>query len=446
MSGRGWLGQGKTSPGTTGTRGATTGGVAGKGSRPRGKATAMTAAALGRARRAGAGAARAGFREAARARRVAGPLVRKAFAASRAGLRRAAATPGGRLARALWHKARARARDRAVRMARGAGAALAAGLGGVLALVPGLLLGIAAMATGGVLRWARQVPRGALWGIRYLRWGPIAAARIWAWLMTRAPQVATDFPGPGHSVAAPAALGSGSHFGGHHVSQFVLHTEGARDAYAKYDPPSMLSVQAEYKGLPDGIGSVAQAICQLAINCADKYPVDKAIAEVVARVQILVLHAEAKASEVYDTFVKEHEHDLMRFEAPRNNEHMWNIASRRPDGSLHMRHSVFSQACEEVQHIYTRYEPESMTHVAAEFEGLPTGLENIAAAVNFLAVKSADEYPVEKTVAETVAEVHQTLLRAASAAQELFPLFRRLHALDIRRHEDPRNGEEKWDV
>lgn len=441
---RGVLGRKNAKAGAGGEPMSSSGASAGV--RRRGTGRAMVAAGVARARRAGAPVVRAGAHQVARVAAAAGPVARKAWAVGRAGVRRAAATSVGRFLRSWWQRLRKRARERASRAARGVGAAVAAGAAGALAAVPGLLLAGAAAVAGGVLRWMRLVPRGRMWGRRFLRWGPVVAVRIWRLWVIRT-QVAVHFPIPGRSLAP--AVGSGSYFGGQHVSRFVLHTEGVRDAYAHYDPPSMLAVKAEYMALPHGIRAVAEAVLELAVNSAEKYPADKRVAESVAEVYARVMQAADKAGEVFEVFLKEHEHDLMRFEAPRTNEQMWNIASRRPDGSIAMRPSVFALACSEVEQTYTRYEPESMAEVAAEYEGIPTGLENIAAAVSFLAVKSAEEYPVEKPVAETVTEVHHLLMRAASTGQELFPLFRRLHALDIRRHEAPRNGpdaESKWDV
>ncbi|MBB4890995.1 hypothetical protein [Streptomyces netropsis] len=236
------------------------------------------------------------------------------------------------------------------------------------------------------------------------------------------------------------------------MSHFVQATEAARDAYAHYDPPAMLAVAAEYEGLPEGISAVGQAIRDLVLNTADRYPVDKALAEQLAVVFAHVHAAESKAAEVAHLFRDLHEHDLKRYEEPRPGEHMWNIFERRLDGTYARRPSVFVLACQDIAHTYARNELTRMMNgpsVAAEYEGLPTGLENIAAAIRFLAVKSAEAYPVEKPVAEAVAEVEHQLMRAVSAAQELFPRFRRLHAPDIKRHEAPRNGtvaEAMWDA
>ncbi|WP_449478278.1 hypothetical protein [Streptomyces abikoensis] len=344
-------------------------------------------------------------------------------------------------------------------LARSAAAKFAAGAVGVVASVPGLLLKGLAAAGGWVLRLLHLAPRtGKPWGDRFLAWGPKAARAVHRRLMSWAkahlaealrPDVATRFEQPGRPLPASLTFPS-DHFGGDLVSVFTTETEAMREAYSRYEPPMMLAVAAEYWGLPEGLTSTAEAIRQLAVNTAEKYPADAQMADLVAQVYALIHQASQKAGEVGPLFAKLHEHDLKRLEEPRNNEHMWNILERRQDGSYSQHQpSHFVAVCQDIAHVYARYEPGHMRQVAAEYEGIPEGIENVAAAVNLLQVRSNDRYPVEKAVVDAIADVHALLLKAASAAQELMPNFRRLHAPDISRHEAPRNGEEgeaMWDA
>ncbi|MBT2511047.1 hypothetical protein J7I98_35550 [Streptomyces sp. ISL-98] len=344
---------------------------------------------------------------------------------------------------------------------RSAAAKVAAGAVGALALVPGLLLRGLAATAGGVLRGLRLAPRnGVKWGACFTRWSVLAAKAVHTRLMRRAkdawikatrPDVLTDFDEPGHTRSAKPADGFGAdYFGGNLVSVFQRETEAVRDAYATYDPPMMLAVAAEYWGLPEGLSSAAEAVRQLAVNTADKYPADAKMADLVAQVYALLHQASQKAQEIGPLFAKVHEHDLRRYEEPRPGEHMWNILERRQDGGFDQRQpSRFVAVAQDVAHVYARYEPGHMNQVAAEYEGVPAGIENVAAAINLLQVRSNDRYPVDKAIVDAIADVHQLLMAAASAAQELMPNFRRLHAPDISRHEAPRNGEEAegmWDV
>ncbi|MDX2407614.1 hypothetical protein NJO91_31365 [Streptomyces microflavus] len=344
---------------------------------------------------------------------------------------------------------------------RSAAAKVAAGAVGALALIPGLLLRTGAAAVGGLLRLLRLAPRtGTKWGIYFTRWSLHLAKRVHTRLMAKAkkqlvagtrPDVMTDFDEPGHTRPPTTADGFGTdYFGGNLVSVFQQETEAVREAYAAYEPPMMLAVAAEYWGLPEGLTSAAEAVRQLAVNTADKYPADAKMADLVAQVYALLHQAAQKAAEVGPLFAKVHENDLRRFEEPRPGEHMWNILQRRPDGGFDQREpSRFVAVAQDVAHVYSRYEPGHMNQVAAEYEGIPAGIENVAAAISLLQVRSNDRYPVDKAVVDAIADVHQLLMAAASAAQELMPNFRRLHAPDISRHEAPRNGEEAegmWDV
>ncbi|MFJ7082800.1 hypothetical protein ACIQU8_06125 [Streptomyces griseus] len=343
---------------------------------------------------------------------------------------------------------------------RSAAAKVAAGAVGALALVPGLLLRTGAAVMGGLLRLLRLAPRtGTKWGICFTRWSLHLAKKVHTRLMAKAkkqlvaetrPDVMTDFDEPGHTRPLTDGPFGADYFGGNLVSVFQTETEAVREAYAAYDPPMMLAVAAEYWGLPEGVTSVAEAVRQLAVNTADKYPADAKMADQVAAVYALLHQAAQKAAEVGPLFAKVHENDLRRYEEPRPGEHMWNILERRPDGGFDQREpSRFVAVAQDVAHVYSRYEPGHMNQVAAEYEGIPAGIENIAAAISLLQVRSNDRYPVDKAVVDAITDVHQLLMQAASAAQELMPSFRRLHAPDIARHEAPRNGEESeamWDV
>jgi hypothetical protein len=363
--------------------------------------------------------------------------------AGRAVRGRAAALRGA--AGRAWKRHARKLRAGAAYAARAVGAGLLATAGGLIAGIPGLLFGGLSRVFGG---------RGTA-----ASWGWRTARAIWRRLMTRAKakyqqasgatDVLTDFVEPGRHAPLGYRPG-GDHFGGDHVSVFLQQTEAMREAYTKYEPPMMLAVAAEYWGLPEGLTSVGEAVRQLALNTAEKYPCDQKMADLVAAVYNLLHQAAQAAAEVGPLFAKVHEDDLRRHEEPRPGEHMWNILERRPDGGFTQRMpSQFVAVCQDVAHVYARYEPGMMAQVAAEFEGIPTGIEHVAASIHLLQVRSNERYPVDKKVVEALETVHTALMQAASASQELMPNFRRLHASDIARHENPRNGtdgEAMWDT
>lgn len=436
--------------GTSGSTGASASGAGGPGPHGSGGKTAAASGSRGGVRSTVAAASGRAARAAARGLSAVGRKT--------AGL---VSSPSGQR---LWERIRSARRELAKRgkaavpfLLRTAGATLAAGTLGALVYIPGLLLRGVAATFGGLFRWLRLAPRnGKKWGARFTRWAVTVSKRVFLKLMRRAkakyadavrPDVLTDFPEPGRRTKS---IWPTDHFGGNLVSVFQLETEGMREAYARYEPPMMLAVAAEYWGLPEGLTSTGEAIRQLAINTADKYPADARMADLVAEVYALLHQASQKAAEVGPLFAKVHEHDLRRYEEPRPGEHMWNILERRQDGSFDQRQpSHFVAVTQDIAHVYARYEPGHMNQVAAEFEGIPAGIDNVAAAVQLLQVRSNEKYPVDKAIVDALEDVHTLLLKAASAAQDLMPNFRRLHAPDIARHEAPRNGVEAegmWDV
>ncbi|MGQ4517360.1 hypothetical protein [Streptomyces sp. DW26H14] len=251
-------------------------------------------------------------------------------------------------------------------------------------------------------------------------------------------------------TSAPAGADNTSS-GGVPLQVFAKAAEQVATAYARYSPPSMLSVAAEYDGVPEGIRSAAQAIAHLAKNTAEIYPAHRPVVEAVSAVYMRLMQAAETADEVSPMFRRVHKDDLDRHEAPRNGysgEAMWNIGGGT-GAQGEIRSSVFAMSAEQVATVYTRWAPSVMTEVSAEYESLPTGIEHLAEAVHSLAVRSADAYPVEPAVAEMVAAVRHRLLTAVSAASEIMPVFRRAHEVDLRRHEAPRNGaaaEAMWNV
>ncbi|MFI9026933.1 hypothetical protein [Streptomyces sp. NPDC053560] len=236
---------------------------------------------------------------------------------------------------------------------------------------------------------------------------------------------------------------------GAHVSVFATSAEEVATAYAAYDPPAMAAVAAEYKGLPDAIRYVNDAVMALAENSATIYPMDPAMAEGVSQVSQVLQATAAYADEIEPTFRQVHEHDVMRLENPRVNEHWWNVGGIDGDGALWATASVLATAAEEVRGVYQSWSPEGMGDsaamaVGAEYEGLPIGLEHLAEAVTSLATRSADTYPVDPCIAEMVADVVHGLRKAISAAMELQPAFRRLHSEEIDHNENPRTNEHMW--
>ncbi|MFF7248969.1 hypothetical protein ACFZBU_34240 [Embleya sp. NPDC008237] len=330
---------------------------------------------------------------------------------------------------------------------------------GALAAIPGLAVAAGGALLGGLGRVFRVGP-GARLGLAGLKWGPRAGTWVWRRLIKRARRlrdrargegVSTDFKEPtdvGSTSAAPVLAGAQGSSRGEAVTKsvFAARAEQVRDTYSRYAPPTMLSVAAEYRGLPDGLRSAAVALGDLACATAERFPAHAQVGAAVAETYLHTMLAAEAAEEVDIAFRDLHREDLARHETPRNGERMWNIGEHRADGALAFRQSHFAASCEDIRTVYARWAPENMMQVLAEYEGLPEGLESLAHAIGHLATQSGEAYPVHQDVTEAVASIGNFLKRAISAAQEIVPIARRLHALDISHHEAPRPGEDMWDV
>ncbi|MEU9057018.1 hypothetical protein AB0D37_42730 [Streptomyces sp. NPDC048384] len=109
----------------------------------------------------------------------------------------------------------------------------------------------------------------------------------------------------------------------------------------------------------------------------------------------------------------------------------------------------FEDAAADMENAARSYEPDGNMEVLAMIDNLPTALLSVANTFRILAERSDGEFAFEKDVAAGFDDIHQTLLNAVDAAETLVPLFRTVHAQDIARHEDPRNGteaEKGWNV
>lgn len=109
----------------------------------------------------------------------------------------------------------------------------------------------------------------------------------------------------------------------------------------------------------------------------------------------------------------------------------------------------FEEAASEMEQAANQYEPENAMEILAMVEGLPAALTSVANVMKILAERSDSEFPLEKEVADGFNDIFGALMSAVAVAEDMGPLFRQVHAQDIARHEDPRNGpqaEKGWNV
>ncbi|SFY53187.1 hypothetical protein [Streptomyces sp. F-1] len=109
----------------------------------------------------------------------------------------------------------------------------------------------------------------------------------------------------------------------------------------------------------------------------------------------------------------------------------------------------FEEAAAEMEQAANSYNPDDCMEILAMVEGLPAALASVANVMRILAERSDSEFPLEKEVAAGFNDIFGALMSAVAVAEDMGPLFRQVHAQDIARHEDPRNGHEAekgWNV
>lgn len=100
----------------------------------------------------------------------------------------------------------------------------------------------------------------------------------------------------------------------------------------------------------------------------------------------------------------------------------------------------------EMNAVASRHAPLDMWQVARElmqFADLPA---NVALAIRSYTQRLQAEYPIHHAVVEQIHQLYQAQAKLTEIAQEVGPLFRRLHAEDLKRDESPRINEKAWNV
>ncbi|WP_324615776.1 hypothetical protein [Streptomyces sp. NRRL S-118] len=109
----------------------------------------------------------------------------------------------------------------------------------------------------------------------------------------------------------------------------------------------------------------------------------------------------------------------------------------------------FEDHAAEMEAAASNYDPDGCMEILSMVEGLPAALTSVANVMKILAERSDSEFPLEKDVAGSFNDAFGAVMAAVAVAEDMGPLFRNVHAQDIARHEDPRNGhqaEKGWNV
>ncbi|MFD8695371.1 hypothetical protein [Kitasatospora purpeofusca] len=108
-----------------------------------------------------------------------------------------------------------------------------------------------------------------------------------------------------------------------------------------------------------------------------------------------------------------------------------------------------SSAADVLLQAATTFDPDTMIEFLALADDLPVAFGTIQDVLRVLAEKGAEQLPLDPVVAEEIAEGYRAMGKVVQALEEVGATFRRAHAEDLERHENPRNGleaERKWNV
>ncbi|UQX00906.1 hypothetical protein [Streptomyces sp. RerS4] len=108
-----------------------------------------------------------------------------------------------------------------------------------------------------------------------------------------------------------------------------------------------------------------------------------------------------------------------------------------------------SDAAEVMLQAASTFDPEHMSQFQALIDDLPQAMEIVQETLRVLAELSSEKLPVHGSVVEEIGEGYQAMGRVVRALEEVGVVYRRVHADDIERNENPRNGiegERRWNV
>lgn len=106
----------------------------------------------------------------------------------------------------------------------------------------------------------------------------------------------------------------------------------------------------------------------------------------------------------------------------------------------------FRSHAEDMLNQATTGEAGGMMSVLSAFDGLPDTMGFLAQTFAVVAQRCADEMPLDPAVAEAIEDIYKQLLALSDAAEDVSKVFRDRHQVEIARFEDPRPGEQAWDI
>ncbi|MEU9755715.1 hypothetical protein AB0D90_21690 [Streptomyces althioticus] len=111
--------------------------------------------------------------------------------------------------------------------------------------------------------------------------------------------------------------------------------------------------------------------------------------------------------------------------------------------------SVLLLRAREVVEKYRTYDPPNMAAFGAELRDSAPACACLAMALKQLAERSQAAFPVHDAIVQMIVGTYRQVGTAAAKAEEIEPLFYKVHAHDIMRLEEPRKGfagEQMWNI
>lgn len=105
-----------------------------------------------------------------------------------------------------------------------------------------------------------------------------------------------------------------------------------------------------------------------------------------------------------------------------------------------------SNATEELQQSMKAWQPQNVADYRSLFRDLPDLIETIKDGFSGIEGTLSDGTPIAQPVVEHIAEMIPVLSGLQEHAEELGKMFEALHAKELERIDNPRAGEEHFDV
>ena len=108
--------------------------------------------------------------------------------------------------------------------------------------------------------------------------------------------------------------------------------------------------------------------------------------------------------------------------------------------------SPIHDAAEAIAEGFANFKPSNIEDLRGMFDDLPQLFENFVEGVNALANRFDDELPVKPVVGEGIREMVAGLAGLRDHSDALRTTFEQAHESELKRIDEPRPGEELWDV